>query len=164
MKKWSKSFIIKCLSITSGKQYICESLTYCSEKTGVSKYILTRIKEGEHSSFVTSVLKGKEVMWQIQFFPKQACTLYPAWDSMYDAERVNPQEFASHEAAIKRLSGGTMQKESTYYRRLREHLAKGGKLGEPCSKTIKDVLGYEWIIVFHKEKGKFIPNKKKGES
>ena len=163
MKKWSKSFKIKVLSITSGKTYYCDSIMFCSEKTGISKYVLTRIKEGKHSSFVKSILKGKEITWQIHFIADHAVSLYPAWDTYNDEERIGQQDFSSHEAAIKMLSGGTLSKTSTYYRRLKEHLASGAKLGEPCTKTIKDAFNREWIVTFHKEKGEFIPNRKRLE-
>ena len=154
MKYASKSFKIKVLSVTSGKQYECTSIDFLSAKIGISRYILTRIRDGLHSSFVTN---DKGVMYQIQFIADKACSLVPAWDNLYDEERVGEQVFASHDAAIKFLSEkGTRSKLQTYYRRLRT-----AEIGVPCRDTITDQFGREWIITFFKPRGSFEPNKSK---
>lgn len=156
MKKYSKSFIIKVTSTRSGKTKTFTSARECSESIGVSKYILTRIKNGEHPSLVVGV---KEITFMVEFIADKACSLYPAWDTRFDTEPIGEQVFASHTEAIRFLSGGNNTKKSTYYRRMRMQ-----PLGVPCSQTITDPHGFEWIITFFKEKDDngFIPNKKKG--
>ena len=154
MKYVSKSFKIKVLSVTSGKQYECESLTFLSKKIGVSRYILRKIRDGLHSSFVTN---DKGVMYQIQFIADKACSLVPAWDNLYDEERIGEQVFSSHDAAIRFLSEkGTRSKLQTYYRRLRT-----AEIGVPCRDIITDAWNREWIITFFKPRGSFEPNKSK---
>lgn len=160
MKKYSKSFTIKIFSVTSGKTYYCNSMKLCSEKIGVSYSILHSIKLGKRSSFVTN---DKGTIYNINFIADKAVSFYPAWDNMYDEEKIVEKVCSSHSEAILFLSSGGANKRSTYYRLLREHLASGGKLGEPCAKTIKDSFGREWIVTFFKEKGEFIPNKKLNE-
>jgi hypothetical protein len=154
MKSRTKSYKIKVLSVTSGKQYECETIEYLSKKIGISKYILRRIRDGLHSSFVTN---DKGVMYQIQFIADKAVSLVPAWDNLYDEERVGEQVFASHDAAIQFLSErGTHSKRQTYYRRMRK-----AEIGVPCRDTITDAWNREWIITFFKPKGSFEPNKSK---
>lgn len=160
MKKHSKSFTIKIFSVSSGKTYYCNSMKLCTEKIGVSFAILHAIRQGKRSSFVTN---SKGTIYQIQFIADKAVSLHPAWDNMYDEERIVEKVCSSHLEAISFLSSGGPDKRSTYYRILKEHIASGGKLGEPCSKTIKDAYGREWILIFFKDKGEFIPNKKKGD-
>lgn len=159
MKKHSKSFTIKIFSVSSGKTYYCNSMKICTDKIGVSYEILRKIRQGKRSSFVTN---SKGIIYQINFIADKVVTLYPAWDNMYEEERIVDKDCSSHNEAISFLSSGGPDKRSTYYRILKDHLASGGKLGEPCSKTIKDAYGREWILTFHKEKSEFIPNKKKG--
>ena len=159
MKKWSKSFTIKILSITSGKIYYCRSMKLCEEKTGVSYSVLSAIRTGKRSSFVTN---SKGVIYQIQFIADKAVTFYPTWDTGTDGTR--PKSCSSHKEAILFISDGGPSptcKKSTYQRRLKEHFKKYNK-DEPCEKTIKDAFGREWIIVFHEGPGEFILNKKKG--
>lgn len=158
MKRSSKSFTIKIFSVSSGKTYYCNSMKLCTEKTGVSFAILHSIRQGKRSSFVTN---SKGTIYQIHFIADKAVTLYPAWDTINDEERVVEKTCSSHNEAILFLSNGGVTKKSSYYRLLKDHLDSGGKLGEPCSKTIKDVYGREWIATFFKEKSEFIPNKKK---
>lgn len=155
MKKYSKSFTIRVTSLASGKVYNCRSITMCSSKIGVSEAILSKIKRGKHSSFV----RGKDdKLWQIDFVPDVACSIYPAWDSSLDSEPVLPKEFSSHNEAILFLSGYGPSKRSTYFRRMDMQ-----PLGEPCAKPIEDNHGFTWIITFYKPKGAFVPNKKKGD-
>lgn len=158
MKRYSKSFTIKILSLTSGKTYYCNSMKMATQKIGISFEILHAIRQGKRSSFATN---SKGITYQINFIADKAVAFYPAWDSLYDEEKIGEKVCSSHREAILFLSNGSDSKKSTYYRLLKEHLDSGGKLGEPCSKTIKDYFGREWVVTFFKEKGEFIPNKKK---
>jgi hypothetical protein len=152
MKKYSKSFTIKVTSLATGKVYSCNSIIICSKKIGVSRHILSSIKRGRHSSFVTGI---NDKVWQIEFVPDVACTLYPAWDNRFDEEPIGEQTFSSHTEAIRFLSGEGPDKRHTYYRRMSMQ-----PLGEPCAKPIEDNHGFTWIITFYKDKGTFVPNKK----
>ena len=152
MKKYSKSFTIKVTSLATGKTYTCRSIVLCADKIGVSRHILSSIKRGKHSSFVTGT---NDKLWQVEFIPDIVCSLYPAWDNKFDTEPIGEQTFSSHSEAISFLSGEGPSKMNTYYRRMSMQ-----PIGEPCAKPIMDNHGFEWIITFYKDKGAFVPNKK----
>lgn len=153
MAYYSKSFTIEVTATSSGKTKVFTSIDAVSKSTGISKYILRKIRKGEYSHIV---LGKKDITFLIKFIEDKACSLYPAWDTSLDAEPVGEQVFSSHSKAIAFLSSGGSSKHRTYYRRMNMQ-----PLGVPCSKTISDPHGYEWIITFYKEKESFVPNKKK---
>jgi hypothetical protein len=153
MKKYSKSFVINVLSLSTGKTYTADSMKVVCEKIGISFETLNKIRRGVRTSFYTNT-SGKT--YQIKFIADKACTLYPAWDTTYDVEPCLEKVCASHTEAINFLSGGGPSKKSSYNRRMNMQ-----PVDVPCRLPITDNFGREWIITFHKEKGEFIPNKKR---
>lgn len=139
---------IRVTAVASQKSKSFTSLEEVEASTGVSVYMLRKVKQGQMSN----LLRGKnDILFLIEFVYDKAVTLTPAWDTSFDETPTITQEFSSHYSAIKFLGCA----KTTYYRRMRLQ-----PIGEPCHTPIRDSFNREWIATFH-SKGDFIKERKK---